>query len=74
MLLSVVDCGSPPTIGNGSPGTPTRTIYQGTVTYTCDTGYEVSTRVTTATATCMASGVWGPLPICQSMLYCNVPV
>ena len=65
---TVVDCGSPTTIDNGSPGTPTRTTYQGTVTYTCDTGYEVSTGVTTAMATCMASGTWGPLPTCSRML------
>ncbi|XP_064386669.1 sushi, von Willebrand factor type A, EGF and pentraxin domain-containing protein 1-like [Halichondria panicea] len=62
---SLVDCGSPPTIGNASPGTQTRTTYQWTVTYTCDTGYEVSNGVTTAVATCMASGAWGPLPTCQ---------
>ncbi len=65
---TVVDCGSPTTIDNGSPGTPTRTTYQGTVTYTCDTGYEVSTGVTTATSTCVASGTWGPLPTCSRML------
>ncbi len=62
---SVVDCDSPPTIGNGSPGSPTRTTYQGTVTYTCDTGYEVSNGVTMAT--CMANKMWGPLPTCSRM-------
>ncbi len=62
---SVVDCGFPPTIGNGSPGTPTSTTYQGTVTYNCVIGYEVSTGVTTAIATCMANGIWGPLPACS---------
>ncbi len=36
------------------------------VTYTCDSGYEVSTGVT-AMATCMASGTWEPLPTCQRM-------
>ncbi len=66
---TVVDCGSRPSIGNGSPGSPTSTTYEGTVTYTCDTGYEVvSTGVTTAMATCMASGTWGPLPTCSRML------
>ncbi|XP_064402820.1 sushi, von Willebrand factor type A, EGF and pentraxin domain-containing protein 1-like isoform X2 [Halichondria panicea] len=60
-----VDCGFPPTIGNGSPGTPTSTTYQGTVTYNCVIGYEVSTGVTTAIATCMANGIWGPLPACS---------
>ena len=68
ILLSVVDCGSPPPPGNdASPGTPTRTTYQGTVTYTCDSGYEVSTGVTTATATCMANKMWEPVPTCSRM-------
>ena len=67
MLLSVVDCGFPPLIDNGSPGTPTRTTYQGTVTYTCVSGYEVSNRVTTATATCMANGMWETVPTCSRM-------
>ncbi len=62
---TVVDCGSPTTIDNGSPGSPTSTTYQGTVTYTCVSGYEVSTGGTTAMATCLASGAWGPLPTCQ---------
>ncbi len=65
---SVVDCG-PPSIGNGSPGTPTRTTYLGTVTYTCDSGYEVSTGVTTAMATCLASGTWDPVPTCSRKSY-----
>ena len=67
---SVVDCGSPPTITDGSPGTPNPgTMYQGTVLYTCDSGYEVSNGVTTATATCMDNGDWTPLPItCTSMV------
>ncbi len=62
---SVVDCGFSPTIENGSPGTPTSTTYQGRVTYTCVSGYEVSTGVTTAIATCMANGMWGHLPTCS---------
>ncbi len=63
---AAVDCGSPPTIDNGSPaGAPTSTTPGGTVIYTCDTGYEVSTGVSIAMATCMASGTWGPLPTCS---------
>ncbi len=64
---TVVDCGSPPIIVSGSPGTPSGTTYQATVLYTCDSGYEVSAGVTVATATCMANGNWGPLPTCQRM-------
>ena len=67
-LLSVVDCGSPPPSGNGSPGVPTPdTTYQGTVRYTCDSGYEVSNGITTATATCMANGMWDTVPTCSRM-------
>ncbi|XP_064386182.1 sushi, von Willebrand factor type A, EGF and pentraxin domain-containing protein 1-like isoform X2 [Halichondria panicea] len=69
---TVVDCGSPPTIDNGSPGSPTSTTYQGTVAYTCVSGYEASTGVTTAMATCLASGAWGPLPTC-SRVSCGDP-
>ena len=69
ILLSVVDCGSPPPPGNNaSPvGTLTRTTYQGTVTYTCDSGYEVSTGVTIVTATCMANGMWETVTNCSRM-------
>ncbi|XP_064386496.1 sushi, von Willebrand factor type A, EGF and pentraxin domain-containing protein 1-like isoform X2 [Halichondria panicea] len=70
---ALVDCGSPPTIGNGSPGTPTSTTYQGTVTYTCDTGYEVSNGVTIVTANCMASGMWETVATC-SAVDCGSPL
>ncbi|XP_064386419.1 uncharacterized protein LOC135334961 isoform X2 [Halichondria panicea] len=61
-----VDCGSPPTIGNGSAGAPSPdTTLGGMVTYTCGSGYEVSTGVTTATATCMANRMWETVPTCQ---------
>ena len=63
-----MDCGSPPPGINASPGTPPSTTYRGTVTYTCNSGYEVSNRVTTATATCMANGIWEPLSTCTSMV------
>ncbi|XP_064386533.1 sushi, von Willebrand factor type A, EGF and pentraxin domain-containing protein 1-like isoform X2 [Halichondria panicea] len=69
----LVDCGSPTTIVNASPGTPNRTTYQGIVTYTCVSGYEVSDEVTTATATCMASGMWEPLPTCQRVTCSDPP-
>ncbi|XP_064386414.1 uncharacterized protein LOC135334960 isoform X1 [Halichondria panicea] len=61
-----VNCGTPPSVTNASPGTPSPDTTLGeNVTYTCVSGYEVSTGVITATATCMASGVWGPLPTCS---------
>ena len=67
-LHSVVDCGSPPPGINVFPVAPIRTIYQVTVLYTCDSGYEVSNGVTTATATCETTGDWEPLPTCTSMV------
>ncbi|XP_064386497.1 sushi, von Willebrand factor type A, EGF and pentraxin domain-containing protein 1-like [Halichondria panicea] len=71
---ALVDCGSPPPPGNNaSPvGTLTRTTYQGTVTYTCDSGYEVSTGVTIVTATCMANGMWETVTNC-SPVNCGPP-
>ena len=66
---SVVDCGPPSIIGNGSPGTPTSTTFGGMVTYTCDTGYEISNGATTATATCMANRMWEPVLTCSRKSY-----
>ena len=69
---SAVDCGVPPSVSNGSPGAPSPdTMLNGMVTYTCDTGYEVSTGVTTAMATCMANRMWETVPTCSRML-CTV--
>ncbi len=64
---SAVDCGTPPSVSNASPGTPTSTMLNGMVTYTCVSGYEVSAGITMATATCMANGNWEPLPTCSGM-------
>ncbi len=62
-----VSCGDPPPGTNVSPGTPSKTTYQGTVTYTCVTGYWISPGVTTVTATCMANTMWETVPTCQRM-------
>ena len=58
LCITVVDCGSPPGIDNGSPGTPDMTTFGGTVTYTCNNGYEISTGATMMTASCLATGDW----------------
>ena len=71
MINTGVSCGVPPPGTNASPGTPTSTVYQGTMTYTCDTGYQVSNGITTATATCVANRMWEPVPTCSRML-CTV--
>ena len=60
LLSPVVDCGVPPSVPNASPGQPSSTMYQGTVTYTCDTGVLVGG----ATVTCEASGDWSTPPTC----------
>ena len=58
---TVVNCGSPPSITNGSPGTPTSTTVGGTVTYSCDSGYNLSG---SPAVSCLASGSWSTRPIC----------
>ncbi len=64
-IHAVIDCGTPPSVSNASPGTPTNTMFNGMVTYTCDSTYEVSTGVTTATAACTITETWEPLPTCS---------
>ena len=56
-----VDCGSPPSITNGSPGTPTSTTLGGTVTYSCSDGFILSG---SAMISCLATGSWSTLPSC----------
>ncbi len=65
-VVTVMNCNSPPSIPNGSHRTPTRTTVGGTVTYTCNTGYQ---RSGSATVTCQASGSWSTRPICHGTAY-----
>ena len=58
---TAVDCGPPPSVTNGSPGTPTSTTFRGTVTYSCDSGYSQSG---VATVTCLSDGSWSTTPTC----------
>ncbi len=61
MYDPVVNCGPPPSVPNGSPGTPTPgTTLGGMVTYTCTSGVLVGG----ATVTCEVSGDWSTTPIC----------
>ncbi len=65
-----MNCGPPPSGINASPGAPTPgTTLEGTVTYTCDSGYWISPGVTTAMATCMASRMWETVPTCTGKLW-----
>ena len=73
LLYTVVDCGSPPSITNGSPGTPTSTTLGGTVTYSCSDGLIISG---SAMITCLATGSWSTPPSCigkvQSTIVHNI--
>ena len=63
-MYSAVDCGTPPVLTNGSPGTPDKTTLGGMVTYTCDSGYAISTGATMTTVSCLATGMWGTPAAC----------
>ena len=56
-----VDCGPPPSVDNGFHGTPNRTTFEGTVTYSCDDTYILSQ---SGLSTCLANGVWDTPPDC----------
>ena len=58
---TVVDCGTPPVVTNGSPGAPAMTTFGGMVTYNCTNGY---TLTGSATVSCLASGSWSTRPNC----------
>ena len=62
-----VSCGPPPSIDNGSPGTPTSAVVGGTVTYSCDPGYIMSDS-TNNSVTCLSTGQWSAPPSCLSEL------
>ena len=61
-----MDCGNLTDPGNGSVNHSAETTFAQTVTYSCDTGYEL---VGDSTRTCQATGNWsGSEPTCQGML------
>ena len=68
-----VSCGSPPSIPNGSPGTPNSTTFGGTVTYSCDPGY-IMIDSTNNLVTCLSTGNWSAPPSCLSELLTGLPV
>ncbi|XP_064386526.1 sushi, von Willebrand factor type A, EGF and pentraxin domain-containing protein 1-like isoform X2 [Halichondria panicea] len=59
-----VDCETPPSIINGSPGIPTTTTFTGTVTYSCNDGYAL---FGIATSTCQANATWSRPPECRAI-------
>ena len=56
-----MNCGLPPSISNGSSGTPTYTTFGGSVVYSCDDGYTISSL---ALVICSSNGMWETLPTC----------
>ncbi len=59
---TAVDCSTPPSIINGSPGIATTTTFTGTVTYICNDGYAL---FGIATSTCQANTTWSNPPECR---------
>ena len=65
---SVIDCGTPPTIDNATPTTPTGTTFEATAVYACNENYELEDP-SVDTLTCGATGTWdGPRPACGKQL------
>ena len=66
ILLAVVNCGTLTDPANGEVDHTAGTTYQQTVTYSCDTGYNL---VGDSTRICQATGVWsGSAPTCLGTL------
>lgn len=59
---TIVSCGAPPTVANGTVGAGANT-YNSTRTYTCDSGYQIASG--SGTVTCLASASWTTPPTCQ---------
>ena len=57
-----MSCGTPRSIPNGQRSY-LRTTYRSTVTYTCNTGYEMSAG--SSTVTCQSNGQWPTPPTCS---------
>ena len=67
LILTAVDCGNLTDPGNGQVNHTAGTSGQ-TVTYSCNTGYNL---VGDSTRTCQATGKWsGSAPTCQGIAIC----
>jgi hypothetical protein len=61
---SLVDCGTPPTIANGTGAANGGTTCGWSATYSCSPGYSFAN--TTTTRKCQADGTWStPIPACS---------
>lgn len=59
---TIVSCGTPPTVQNGSVGAGSDT-YNSTRTYSCTSGYQIANG--TGNITCLANGSWSSPPTCE---------
>ncbi|XP_074650374.1 sushi, von Willebrand factor type A, EGF and pentraxin domain-containing protein 1-like [Tubulanus polymorphus] len=66
---TVVDCGAPPTVANGSPSTTSNTKYNNKVVYTCANNFIL---VGKNEIKCLASGQWEKAPTCEGRV-CGAP-
>jgi hypothetical protein len=62
-ICTLVDCGTAPSISNGTLLNAYATTYGSTASYTCATGYLFSSGTTTRT--CQADGTWSAAPVCS---------
>jgi len=62
-ICTLVDCGTAPSISNGTLLNAYATTYDSTASYTCATGYLFSSLATTST--CQADGTWSTAPVCS---------
>jgi hypothetical protein len=63
-ICTLVDCGTAPSISNGTLLNAYATAYNSAATYSCNTGYYFSGFATTRT--CQADGTWSlPSPVCS---------
>jgi len=66
MLVAEISCGNTPVVQNvnSSATTSTGIRYEDTVTYTCITGYEITSG--SGTISCQSNRSWSTLPTCES--------
>ena len=63
LFFAAVDCGDPGAPDNGARALNPNSLFRSTVTYTCNTGYDL---IGSASAVCQPGGVWSQPPaVCQ---------
>ncbi|MBK7153831.1 MAG: hypothetical protein IPH72_18950 [Sandaracinaceae bacterium] len=59
---TIVSCGAPPTVTNGTVGAGSNT-YNSSRTYTCNNGFQIT--MGSGDVTCLATGSWSTAPTCE---------